>query len=122
MMGSYLRNCFSKLQLDKRLRHKPKKCFKDVVKNNLQVLRVEVGFFDHYTMRIPASCRAWKPEEDGKLINIRIWIYDDCKTFEIRRIEHEPRLVYCWTMMVIVHITLSDPMLAFAKSPGTYAR
>ena len=35
---------------------------------------------------------------------------------------HEPRLMHCWTMMVVGSLGTMWTMLAFAKSPSTYAR
>ena len=64
---------YGELQLGKRPRHKPRKRYKDVVKNNLKILGINVEDWEKSATNRPT----W-----------RRLVYEGCRSFEAKRLEH----------------------------------
>ena len=65
---------YGELQRGRRQIHKPKKRFKDVVQNNLKAISIDV--------------EDWEKMTENRLSVWRKVIYDGCKGFEARRVDH----------------------------------
>ena len=72
-MCVYVQLFYGELQAGKRPRHKPRKCYKDIVKNNLKILGINV--------------EDWEKSATNRLTWRRL-VYEGCRSFEAKRLEH----------------------------------